>query len=264
METHEAGGEFAPGQYAFCNKICSKLIISQFCVVLLNSDIVDGVEKPNANVNMEYGLMLGFNKYVIPFQLEGLNLPFNVSGLDTVKYTSSNFNEKAEKAIDQALVDVKQDNLGMVDLSQGIHAYLLLKGAVFCDINNPDNKVLFDMGNVCGFNLCMEFDAIRYMYFGNFANLRADVVINRVKKLFEVWDSRTRGMFYKEQKGIITAQQKDMFFLMYSIFKVVVLVNSEDTKNIILNCPEFASLKERLDVVSVVEMNDAIERSDLF
>src|SRR3990172_8563645 len=82
----EAGGFLAPGQSAFCAKICSKIIISQFCIIFLNNELQNGREIPNANVNMEYGLMLGFNKYIIPFQKADQTLPFNVAGLDTIKY----------------------------------------------------------------------------------------------------------------------------------------------------------------------------------
>ena len=85
IQAIEAGGTLAPGQNAFCSKICSKIIAAQFCVVLLNNDEKDGNEIPNANVNMEYGLILGFNKYVVPFQRKSQKLPFNVAGLDTVK-----------------------------------------------------------------------------------------------------------------------------------------------------------------------------------
>ena len=70
----EAGGSLAPAQSAFCAKICSKIITSQFCIALLNNDEKDGIEIPNANVNMEYGIMLGFNKYVIPFQKDSQKL----------------------------------------------------------------------------------------------------------------------------------------------------------------------------------------------
>ena len=80
----EAGGTLAPGQNAFCSKICSKIIVAQFCAVLLNNEERVDIEIPNANVNMEYGLMLGFNKYVIPFQHSSQKLPFNVAGLDTM------------------------------------------------------------------------------------------------------------------------------------------------------------------------------------
>ena len=78
----EAGGYLAPAQSAFCAKICSKIITSQFCIALLNNDEKSGTEIPNANVNMEYGLMLGFNKYVIPFQKESQKLPFNIAGFE--------------------------------------------------------------------------------------------------------------------------------------------------------------------------------------
>jgi len=94
IEPIEAGQRLAPGENAFCVKICSKVITSQFCIILLNNEISGETEIPNANVNMEYGLMLGFNKYVIPFQKDNQKLPFNVAGLDTIKYTNSNFERK--------------------------------------------------------------------------------------------------------------------------------------------------------------------------
>src|SRR3989339_1917440 len=75
IQCEEAGGQLAPGQYAFCQKICSKIITSQFSIIILNNDSKNGQLVPNANVNMEYGLMLGFNKYLIPFQLEVQELP---------------------------------------------------------------------------------------------------------------------------------------------------------------------------------------------
>ncbi|MBV8274810.1 MAG: hypothetical protein JO170_06055, partial [Verrucomicrobia bacterium] len=83
IEAYEAAGITAPGQQVFCQKICSKIIQSQFCVVFLNNENIDGVETTNANVYQEYGLMLGFNKFIIPFQHEDHDLPFNVAGLDT-------------------------------------------------------------------------------------------------------------------------------------------------------------------------------------
>ena len=39
VEAVEAGGALEPGQYAFCKKICSKIITSQFCIVFVNNDV---------------------------------------------------------------------------------------------------------------------------------------------------------------------------------------------------------------------------------
>ena len=79
IEAYEAGGALAPAQQVFCQKICSKIIQSQFCIVLLNNENVGGIQTTNANVYMEYGLVLGFNRYIIPFKHEDYQLPFNVA-----------------------------------------------------------------------------------------------------------------------------------------------------------------------------------------
>ena len=51
----------------FCEKICSKIIESQFCIVFLNdvADKADSIRKPNANVYYEYGLMTAFGKKIV-------------------------------------------------------------------------------------------------------------------------------------------------------------------------------------------------------
>ncbi|MFH1318703.1 MAG: hypothetical protein ABIH71_06780, partial [Candidatus Omnitrophota bacterium] len=77
IEPIEAGSIIVPAQNVYCTKICSKIIISRFCIALLNNDIKNDQEVPNANVHMEYGLMLGFNKYIIPFQKKSQSLAFN-------------------------------------------------------------------------------------------------------------------------------------------------------------------------------------------
>lgn len=124
IQAIEAGGALAPGQNAFCTKICSKIITSQFVAVLLNNDKVEGREVPNANVNMEYGLMLGFNKYVLPFQRSSQKLPFNVAGLDTIKYDDKDFEKLAARAVDQAIKETSQENPEPVTPDQVLEAFL--------------------------------------------------------------------------------------------------------------------------------------------
>jgi hypothetical protein len=131
IEAYEAGGNLAPGQQVFCQKICSKIIQSQFCIVLVNNETVNGVERPNANVYTEYGLMLGFNKYIIPFQHEAYQLPFNVVGLDTIKYSDATFRTKAIAAIDQAILTTTRTE-ATPEVSPDVGSYLLLKGALVC------------------------------------------------------------------------------------------------------------------------------------
>ena len=89
-EAYIALKRLAAGKFAFCTKICSKIITSQFCIVLLNSSKHTKhakVKIPNPNVHMEYGLMLGFKKHIIPFQRQGEDLAFNIRPLDTILYS---------------------------------------------------------------------------------------------------------------------------------------------------------------------------------
>ena len=143
----------APGQNAFCVKICSKIIVSQFCIILLTH----GGGAPNANVNMEYGLMLGFNKYVIPFQRAEQELPFNVAGLDTIKYTNQNFETRATSAIDTAIEATKPGPEARVDVDQRVQTFILVKETQFASIDSEGDKVIFGLGAPLGFNLLIDF-----------------------------------------------------------------------------------------------------------
>jgi hypothetical protein len=66
----------------------------------------NSVRIPNPNVHLEYGMMLAFHKYVIPFQREGDSLAFNIHPLDTVKYTPGNLRALADRAINDAILRV--------------------------------------------------------------------------------------------------------------------------------------------------------------
>lgn len=79
----------------FCEKICSKIIESRFCIVILK----EIAEKPNANVYYEYGLMTAFDKKIIPIRPEGQSLALNIRNLDTLGYTEENLSTKMEDAI---------------------------------------------------------------------------------------------------------------------------------------------------------------------
>lgn len=95
----------------FCEKICTKIIESQFCIVILNDvkDPQDGINKPNANVYYEYGLMTAFRKKIIPIQLDGHSLAFNIQSLDTLKYNRKDFASQIEDAIRLTLLGIDEE-----------------------------------------------------------------------------------------------------------------------------------------------------------
>ncbi len=227
IEPLEAGGMRAPGMNAFCVKICSKIITSQFCVVLLNNDIRDGVEVPNPNVNMEYGLMLGFNKYVIPFQRAEQKLPFNVAALDTIKYTNETFAAQAATAVDQAVAATTPTSVPIVDLNQKLQTFVLLKGCSFARIETEGDKAIFDLGSPLGFNLLMTFAGTDYAFLGNFTPLRSEAVLWRVRMLYRAIDGRRSSWDARVKAGLITKDQVGVLDQILSRFQIWLIVNGD-------------------------------------
>jgi hypothetical protein len=245
----EAGGLIAPGQNAFCAKICSKIITSQFCIVLLNNEENNGQEIPNANVNMEYGLILGFNKYVIPFQRESQHLSFNVSGLDTIKYTNADFEDKAEKIIKQAILETQQETTSSINYDQKLSLFLITKKAVITPITSTDEQSLCKLGELLGFNLLNSFSGMSYMFLGNFSMLRPEIVIWRIQMLWDIISERLKSAKERLGLGIITTQQSRLIETFAKKLRVWIIVNSN---------------KDKITVKKSLSGNNVVSKTEIF
>jgi hypothetical protein len=261
IEAYEAGGVLAPAQQVFCQKICSKVIQSQFCIVLLNNESVGGVNTTNANVYMEYGLMLGFNKYIIPFQHEEYSLPFNVSGLDTIKYNNSSFPSRADAAIDQAITFTTQKATSPA-VSPDVGAYLLLHGAIISPVDTPGDKALYQLGAVCNFNLCIDYSGNNYTFFGNFPQLSPSVIEWRIKKLIEILDGRFQGSMYRQTIGMITQQQMDVLTQLRQTVEIWILVKDDTDRDMLL--PLVAECKIPPKLFTVADVASEVSQSGMY
>jgi hypothetical protein len=249
----EAGGTLAPAQSAFCAKICSKIITSQFCAVLLNNDIDNGRESPNANVNMEYGLMLGFNKYVIPFQREGQALPFNVAGLDTVKYTNQNFRTKAIAALEQAITETVQETVTNDSSDQVLQLFLLERGLLFSSLDNDGEKNFFRLGEQLGFNLLNNFSGNDFIYFGRFSSLRPESIVWRVRKLAAVLSGRRGSIPTRVAQGLITQQHLPFVERLFQNLSMLIIVTSDADKRKVAGELAIQPLGYNVEIVTVGE-----------
>lgn len=167
IEPMEALSIITPGKSAFCAKICSQIIDSRFCITFLNQEIGQSHDskKHNPNVHMEYGLMLGFHKYVIPFQREGDALSFNVAGLDTIKYSQDTFSEKATHAIDIAIQETAIVSPRQADeiLKEGVfRIYVEKHGMTFSLGLSEGDRVLTQLANTFDLLLLEHWEGDRY------------------------------------------------------------------------------------------------------
>ena len=194
-ECHIALKKIDPGNFVFCTKICSKIIQSQFCIVLLDPSISDKDEKgeyPNPNVHLEYGMMMSENKYIIPLQDEKYDLTFNISPLDTIKYNDKNFKLKVTEAVDNAIEKFSQRKIsGQVPTGPEILTFYNLSGYIFSDIVPNFYKFLYGLGAHLGFYLfdCKD----KYKYVGPFdyedpkkAILHTKLLIDNIISTYEV------------------------------------------------------------------------------
>ena len=263
IEPYEAGGALAPAQQVFCLKICSKIIQSQFCIVLLNNDTVGRVKKSNANVHMEYGLMLGFNKYIIPFQHENYNLEFNVAGLDTIKYDNRSFQTKAATAIDQAISQTAQSSPAPA-IGPDIVSYLVLRGAILTTNEGAAERVIYQLGLTCNFNLCIDFSGNRYIYFGSFSKFTVRSIALRIHKLVEILNARLEGMGCRIEQGLITAQQRDEIIRFYRTLEIWILVNSTLEREELLKLIDVPGSSPALTVFTLADVANEVRKSGLY
>jgi len=109
------------GLDAFCDKICSKIRVSRFCVVMLNDPIIQcGNEKsetkshsirvPSANVYYEFGIAVALGKPIIPIVRKGFSLPFDIQHLDVIIYTDKlDLKKKLKPSIRSTLTKKKKE-----------------------------------------------------------------------------------------------------------------------------------------------------------
>ena len=259
VQAVEAGGALAPAQSAFCAKICSKIITSQFCIVLLNNEEEAGREIPNANVNMEYGLMLGFNKYIIPFQRESQKLPFNVAGLDTIKYTSMNVERLARDAIDQAIEVTQQDTSQPINPDQVISVFLLSKKALFNRLNTQGDRDIYQLGEPLGFNLLNDFSGFGYIFFGNITFLRAENVIWRLQMLKDILSERIKTIPNRIELGLIKPELAQVWQEFIDRLEIWIVVTSDENKSKILEILAGAPLGYSIQIFSLDDVKSELD-----
>ena len=232
IEAVEALTEKSYAQNIFCTKICSKIITARFCIIFLNNDMKDKVSMPNANVNMEYGLMLGLNKYIIPFQREDDLLPFNVAGLDTVKYNQNNLKDLAKSAIEQAIQITEQKVQESIVSNQLIEYFLMSNNYIVASGNDIGEKALGDIGSSLKFTMASDFEGMMYMYFGDFRTLRSEVIFQRVRTLLLILFAKVKAIDPKIKQGIIkdNPQIKDQFMRFIKTLKIWIVCQDNDTK----------------------------------
>jgi len=161
------------GLDAFCDKICSKIRESKFCVVMLNDPVIKGRDgqtrktsesfrAPSANVYYEFGIAKALQKPVIPLIRSDLRLPFDVQQLDAIIYDDLlDLRKKLRNSILPMLTKSKKE-FRSINSKEVEHIYGLLYNEVSHFLSKPDRFTTFNPSQYQGIlvNYRHKFDII--------------------------------------------------------------------------------------------------------
>ncbi|MGE0277068.1 MAG: hypothetical protein AB7R40_16815 [Nitrospiraceae bacterium] len=210
---------------------------------------------------MEYGLMLGFNKYVIPFQRASQRLPFNVAGLDTIKYASRDFERLASDAIDQAISLTTQSSTTQVPVDQFLDAFLMAKRALVAPLMDQGERNIYELGRPLGFILLNDFSGTKIMFFGNFVSLRPEIVLWKIRTLESILSERLGTVNQRIQAGLVPADQVNFVIEIFEKLQYWILVTSNDDKKAVLAGLVTIHLSHSVDVFSIDDLSAELTAS---
>jgi len=242
----------------FCEKICTKIIESLFCIAILNdvTDPNDNTRKPNANVYYEYGLMTAFRKRIIPIQLNRHTLAFNIQSLDTLKYTHKDFSSQIEEAIRMTLLDMEADqsNKDEVAAEDNVEWTLDIMGLVRAEerFRFKHERVL--MSRSLGFSPYIKPENGGLFYVGIFDPLEAEKeVLLRTKML----TLRIKNYCQQLQKDLSDMEQ----VLMVRPRRSYVDEKHTETAKIISDLSEASILVIKKNLTSLSKFTKAYEKA---
>lgn len=259
IEPVQAGDRLAAGQNVFCTKICSKIITSQFCAVIANNDETLNGEVPNANVHLEYGMMLAFNKHIIPFQLDHQKLAFNVAGLDTVKYNQRNFKDQAVAAVDAAIANTTPGGTQPA-YDQILETFFIANEVLLSPVDNEGEQVLLNRARGLGYLLLNDFTGWNYIYFGIFPHLTPQAIRWRLEKTRDILNGITTSVELRVKAGFATEEQQRIAKEAISRFSIWLVVSDRAVRDEILMWHASSSFPFPVRIFLDSEVREQFER----
>jgi hypothetical protein len=201
----------------FCESVCSKIISSRFCLVFTDKNLARSVD-----VHLSYGIMLAFEKLVIPlekaFHETGKSAP-----LPAILYYPDNFHSIAQTIINEALL--KTSTKGLLGLLHGddeLQQYLLKRNLKPLPIENQVTKELYRIAYPADF---LILEGIDFVFFGAFESLHHEEAASRIRLLIKgLMKMKTR--FETVYKNTLPFESMEFIYRVFSDIKIEVLVSS--------------------------------------
>jgi hypothetical protein len=125
--------------------------------------------------------------------------------------------------------------------------------------DSEGEKNLFRLGAAAGFNMLNDFSGTEYIYFGNFAAIRGDIALWRIRKLVEILSCRRDGMRRKMSLGLLEEEHVVVGEQLFDLMKILILLTSEDDVNQVKSALTCIECGWPIEFITVAEVNEIVE-----
>jgi hypothetical protein len=173
--------------------------------------------------------MMAFKKHILPFQLEGDALAFNVRPLDTIVYTKGNFKDLANRAIDASILKAGTTSRPSRALasSESLVRYASVLGLRVTQLNTEEANYLYKLGQPMGFLL---LDGADIVYLGLFDLETPKEVVFRLKLLLQALHN-AKQQFETVIKKTMTPDRVEASYNLWKKLRAEVFVSKEIDKD---------------------------------
>ena len=200
----------------FCERVCSKIISSRFCLVFTENNLAR-----SSDVHLSYGIMLAFDKIVIPLE-KAVHETDKLAPLPAILYYPDNFRSIAQAVIEEALLKTSTNGLlGLLHRDEELQKYLVSRNLKPLPIENQVTREFYRIAYPADFLILEGTD---FVFFGAFESLGHEEAAARIRLLVQGL-TKMKSRFETVYKNTLPFESMEFIYRVFSNIKIEVLVS---------------------------------------
>lgn len=200
----------------FCEQVCSKIISSRFCLVFTDKNLAR-----SADVHLSYGIMLAFDKIVIPLE-KAVHEAEKFAPLPAILYYPDNFHSIAQTIVEEALLKTSANGLlGLLHSDEELQQYLLSRNLKPLPIENQFIKEFYRIAYPADFLILEGTD---FVFLGAFESLHHEEAASRIRLLIKGL-TKMKSRFETVYKNTLPFESMEFIYRVFSNIRIEVLVS---------------------------------------
>jgi hypothetical protein len=200
----------------FCEKICSRIINSRFCIVFIDND-----SRGSSDVHMLYGLMLAFNKIVVPLEKNAAGRD-GIRPLPSILYYPDNFMTVAQSVVGEAVVRASSAGIyEMLVRDRELQDYFIRRGLRILQVGGPVARAFYRIAYPLEF---MILEGNDYVFFGSFEHFSYEEISSRTGLLIKGL-SDIKDRFETLYKNTFSLQNMELAYRIWSRLRIEVIAS---------------------------------------